>query len=572
MSSRWQALFFLPLLLAGCLQEGPMPEGVHLLHSQTLASPGFIKVGDEVMVRCQDRRIPATITHGAVSDLWLSSFDGTRQRKAVTDWSDVWPEEAYSEGDRYYMVNERLVETDGGMARVADLLRLGPTLEEEFLLEGVWIKARFTVPLSALVADPQPGQTCPGFPRLKDNCPQIVFERPPSPGQKLPTLLLWNGEQELLLGSDSGGFQIQPMGNGTAYFILGEAHTLTRFVRPVNLMESLHDNVVRFGISGDERYAAVTLVENSKSRTVVLDFQNKKEIALARPNAPCCGGFGQDKFYYAMNATYAADGTWLAPAELHTVDLLTGEDTYDPLPSPLANLAGVLDRYTTDERLLLDSAGHGVFTSKSDLLAKRVVQGPLYWPSFTEDGKYLIYISPAAATLYDTTVQGGLMFQDAELAAPPILVSPPGLLVNAQSGPAYFFTDGDNGKLLIFWAHLGRESSDLYFADYTGGSPPIANLRIMAKSILSVSVSAHSLFGIVDMSQQDAVGNLVLRNFDLGTDRLYSQAVSEAAELGGADLSTSYAAYIVRGREDSERSGLWLTTLAPPVMPDGGSK
>jgi hypothetical protein len=191
--------------------------------------------------------------------------------------------------------------------------------------------------------------------------------------------------------------------------------------------------------------------------------------------------------------------------------------------------------------------------------------GPLYTPRFTDDGKYLVYISPAAATLYDTKVQGALMFQDVDLAAPPAMVSPSGLLINAQDGPSYFFTDG--GKVLVFWARLGRASSDLYFADYPGGTLPI-NLRKMAEAILSVSISTRTLFGIINMSQQDAVGDLVFRDFGKGTDILYSHAVSEAAELGGADLSTSYAAYIVRGRSDSDRSGLWLTTLAPP--PDGG--
>ena len=72
------------------------------------------------------------------------------------------------------------------------------------------------------------------------------------------------------------------------------------------------------------------------------------------------------------------------------------------------------------------------------------------------------------------------------------------------------------------------------------------------------------------MSQQDGVGDLVYLDFDRGTKTLYAQAVSEATERGGADLSSTYAAYIVRGRADSDRSGLWLTTLAPPP-PDGGN-
>jgi len=225
-----------------------------------------------------------------------------------------------------------------------------------------------------------------------------------------------------------------------------------------------------------------------------------------------------------------------------------------------------------DERLLMDSQLHGVFTKTSDYVPLRpALQGPLLTPSFTPEGKYLVYVSPASPTLYDTTLQGPLMFQDADQTQTPAnLVSPSGLLVGAQNGASYFFADGDAGKVLVFWAHLGRASSDLYFADYASGSL-LTNLRLMAKAILSVSISAHSLFGILNMSQQDGVGDLVYEDFDRGTQTLYAHAVVDAAEHGGSDLSTSYAAYIVRGRADSDRSGLWLTTLAPPGPPDGGS-
>jgi hypothetical protein len=566
---RSPAPILLPLLLAGCLDEGPLPMGKHLFHSQTLTAPGFLKDGDDWLLRFQDRRIPASETRGTVSDLWLTSFDGTAQRKVVSDWSDYWGEQGpYNAGDRYYMVNERLVPSTRGMARVADLVRLGRTWDEEFRLEGIATYQRFTVPISTLFADPQPGQTCPGFPTLENDCPQIVFERPPAPGQIYPDLLLWNGEQVLLLGADAGGFAFQTMGNGHSYFIQGEALTLTRFVRPMNLMESLRANVRQFSISGDEKYAAVSLAEKDKTGTVILDLKDMKEIFMLKPNGRVTG-LGQDSLHYAVDATYAPDGSMLTLAEQHTVNLLTGDDTWHTWPSPLENYYAEIARPGHDERLILDSKLRGVFTGKDDLVARRVLMGPLYQPTFTYDGDYLVYVLPAAATLIDPKPQGPLMFQDAEdFSQPPIMVSPPGLLAYAQGSAPYFFAE--DGKLLIFWAHLGRENSDLYFADYTTGGPP-TNLRVMAKSILSVSVSMHSLFGIVNMSQQDAVGDLVLRDFDSGSERRYSQAVSEATEMGPPYLPVSYTAYIVRGRADSDRSGLWLSTLFPPETPDGGN-
>ena len=177
-----------------------------------------------------------------------------------------------------------------------------------------------------------------------------------------------------------------------------------------------------------------------------------------------------------------------------------------PLPRDPEYLAGIINRPPEDggdERLLLDSSLRGVFTGRGDYTPRRApLTGPLFTSSFTPDGAYLVYINPAAATLYDTTPQGPLMFQDAELREPPVMISPPGLLVEARGRPSYVCTavepsDGDAGaKLVVFWAHLGRASSDLYFADYANDGTPPTNLRLMAKGILNVSISAHSLCGV----------------------------------------------------------------------------
>jgi hypothetical protein len=576
MSRRWQVLL-LVLPIAGCLQEGPVPAGRHLFHGQRVESPGFIQVGDEVMVRFEDRLAFATTTQGGVSDLWVTSFDGTSQRKVVANRSDYWGEQGPDNaGDRYFMVDEHLVPSPAGEVRAGTLVRLGPTLDDEFRLDGIVRYALTTVPIGAIYENPQPGQTCPGFPSLQNDCPQLFYERPTDAGQAYPTLMLWDGANHLPIGADSGSFQIQVMGSN-AYFLLDDKHTLTRFRRPSYALDSLRSNVVSFSVSGDEHYVALSVTDDNKSKTVIRDLTTGAEIALGRPNPSAWGGFSGSTFHYSQNATASA------PAEIHTLDLTTGEDKFVVLPSPLVNLVQAPDRCSrdsnnkvvdercqaTDERLLLDSLGHGVFTSRSDLVARRTLSGPLLTPSFTSDGKYLVYISPATATLYDTSVQGPLMFQDADLTTqPPTMVSPPGLLVNAQNGPSYFFTDGDKGKLLVFWAHLGRASSDLFFADYPGGGLP-TGLRQIAKSIFSVSVSAHTLFGILNMSQQDGVGDLVLRDIDHGTDIRYAQGVADVTQCPpGLPSCAGWFTYIVKGRTDSDRSGLWLVS---PALPDGGT-
>jgi hypothetical protein len=548
-----------------------------LFHGDRIESPGFIQVGDQPMVRFEDRKSFASTTVGGVSDLWVTSFDGTSQRKVVTNRSDYWGEQSNS-SNRYFMVDEHIVASGAGTVRAASLVRLGSTLDEEFRLDGIARYSIVNVSLDALYEHPVSGQTCPGFPNLTSACPQLFYERPMEAGQTYPTLMLWDGANHLPLGEDTGSFQIQTAGKN-AYFLLDSQHVLTRFRRPAYALDSLRGNVVSFSISGDEHYVALTVNDDNKSKTVVRDLVTGAEIPLARPNPSSWGGFSGSTFTYSQNATSSA------LAEVHALNLQTGEDKVQTLPSPLVNLVQSLERCSkdsnnkvindrcqgSDERLLLDNVGHGVFTGENDLVARRTLTGPLITPSFTSDGKYLVYVSPSELTLYDTTTQGTLMFQDADLTTQaPTMVSPSGLLLNAQNGASYFFTDGDKGSLLVFWAHLGRASSDLYFADYQTGALP-TGLRLIAKSILSVSISAHSLFGIVNMSQQDGVGDLVYRNIDKGVDTVYAHGVSDSAERGGADLSTSYAAYVVRGRADSDRSGLWLTTLAPPVNADGGT-
>jgi hypothetical protein len=548
------------VLLAGCLEEGPAPVGRHLFRSQKLDSLSFMQVDGEWLVRFRERVTAATSQKGGVYNLWVSSFDGTTQRKVVADWSDRWPEMGSADG-RYFMVEERAIPSGAGAAVVGTWIRLGPTLDEEARIDGVSVAAPFSAPLSWMFESPQSGGSCPGFPDRHDNCPQALFERPPPAGQAFSTLYLWDGENEIPIGADPGGFQNQIMGDGSLYCVLGDRRILSRLSRPSNRLDSLRANVFGFSVSGDQHYVALSVSEDGKSKTVIRDLRSGVEITPARPNPSGWGGFGGNTFYYGVNAVGAS------PAELHQLNLDTGEDTFTTLPLPLVNQVAQIDRPNSDERLRIDSLGQGVFTGKNDLVFRRMLAGPLLVPSFTKDGYYLIYIQRGASTQYDPTVQGALMFQDADLKQPAAMVSPPGLVLSIQGQAPYFFTGADN--VLGFWAHLGRASSDLYFADYQAGTLP-TNLRLVAPAIMNVSVSAHGLFGIVNVSQQDNVGDLVYRDFDLGTDIRYAQGVSEATKDGPPDLPETWVLYNVRGRADSDRSGIWLSPWIAPAPPDGG--
>ncbi len=215
--------------------------------------------------------------------------------------------------------------------------------------------APFAVAPQVLVDQPQAGQTCPGAPGLQINCRQLLYERPAAPGQIYPSLFLWDGVNSLLLGPDSGSFQFQIGGSGAIYFIRDADLKFTRLDRPSDTLELLRQGVSRFTVSGDEHYAAIAVTYNNVSKTVVRDLTTGAEIPLARPNPSSWGGFSGNTFSYAQNAIGAA------PAELHSLDLVTGDDTTTLLPSPLVNLVAAPQVGNSNEWLLLDSQGHGVF-------------------------------------------------------------------------------------------------------------------------------------------------------------------------------------------------------------------
>lgn len=564
MVSRPLSLLFSLVALAGCLQDGPAPSGQLLFHGETLEQPGFFQVGNDHYVRFVNRLATANSSHGAIYDIWTSTFDGTTQQKVVSAWSDRWASTSFDDLQQYdygyFWVDERTIPSGTGPAVVGSWIRLTSAFKEVVRLEDVSNASAFSAPLAWLYDNPDPRLPCPGFPDLHDSCPQALFERPPPVGQTLPTLYLWDGQAQTPIGPDSGGFAKQIVGNGTVYCVLGDKQTLSRLRRPAMALESLRDHVSSFQISGDEHYAVLT-VKDDKPKVVVRDLRTGNEIVPLRPSPSVLLGFAANIFSYAQNTS---------PVELHQLNLDTGVDTFITLPPQLTSYPSTVSRTAhPSEVLRIDSALHGLFTGSNDWVPLRpaLTADQLWQATFTPDGAYIMYMKRATSTLAETDKQGALMFQSADHTdQPPAMVSPPGLLLDFQVGAPYFFVNRDDAGngLLAFWAHLGRAASDLYFVDYTAGSLP-TNLRLVAQSIMSVSVSPHNLFGIVNVSQQDGVGDLVYRDLDAGTDIRYAQAVSDAAELPlGSDLSTTWSAYVVRGRDHSERAGLWLTTLAPP--------
>jgi hypothetical protein len=559
--SRCMSLLAL-LVAAGCLQPGKEPEGIKLASGRDIGSIGFVAIEGQHWVAFNRRKAPATPGKGAVSDLWIagpmeaSANDGadggaeagTQQRLVIADRSDRWGSVGAG-GSLFTMVKEQQVASGGQVETVGTLVRIDPNFQPNVTFENV---STFTLD------------------RYFDN--RLFFRQVPADNQT-PGLFLWDGENQLRLGDVArvNDYDVQITDSGMAYFVLGSDRTLSRLGKLTDAKQDLHPNVSQFQLRGDEKYAVLSLMNAGTSTTVVLDVQAGNDIHLARPN-PCCWlGFADpDRFTYAERAS--AD----APAEYHSLDLVSGIDTTLVLPAPLVDMVPYLERPSSDEVLLLDSQGHGVFFGKNDRQARRTVMrvdpatqqlvpARMLSPGFSRDGQYLLYIDPQPLTTSEPDPHGPLLVQDVgyvdqPLDHPPRQLSTPGMSVFERD---FFFIDGpttDAGPsvILVFWANIVRSSSDLYFANHETG-----DLKVVGSAIGSVSVDPQWIFGTVNESAQDGTGDLVVQDVEDTGGRTIAHAVTEATQNSG------WVAYVVRGRVSNDHDGLWGTTLRQPGQ-DGG--
>jgi hypothetical protein len=527
------------LVAAGCLQSGVSPEGSKLVSGSDIGDIGFFSLDGAAWVSFNRRRASATLTKGAVRDLWIASCDGTQQRQIIADWSDRWS--PAGAGDfLFIMVDERQV-TSGGAGggnteNVGTLVRADLKFQPRVSFENV---STFAL-----------GQY--------DN--RLLYRQVPADNET-PGLFLWDGQDQLRLGDAANvyDFYAQIAGSGMAYFVLGSDKVWSRLGKLTDTKQDLHANVNSFNLRGDEKYAALSL---STGKIVVLELESGREIPVASSN-PFALGFADPDL-----VTYSQSAIGTAPAEYHTLDLTTGTDTFVALPPPLVNLAGVTPRPQSDEVLYLDSNGHGVFFGQSDQQERRAVPVVMLTPQFSPDGQYLIYIDQQPATQAQPRPHGVLMALDSDLVNQPRQLSTPGMSVEAAD---FFFidgpsTDGGVSHILVFWASIVSGSADLYFANHETGE-----LKVVANSIGNVQVDSQRIFGTVNESAQDATGDLVVQDVLSGKARILAHAVSEAMQWYDPNPLGQFVrvAYVVRGRSPSDHDGLWITRRDPPGQ-DGG--
>src|SRR4030095_11587342 len=114
----------------------------------------------------------------------------------------------------------------------------------------------------------------------------------------------------------------------------------------------------------------------------------------------------------------------------------------------------------------------------------------------------------------------------------------------------YFFIADAGRRILVFWAHFGRNASDLYFGNHLTG-----DLSIVADRISEVTVTARRGFGIVRVSEQDLVGELVNKDLITNKEVVLAHSVSDSTAWGGR------VAFIIRERLVSANDGLWAIPI-----------
>jgi hypothetical protein len=535
-------------------------------------------LGDNGMpwgISYMQRITPATPQMGAIADIWVAPLPTefvntlpgyvapvdlpvTQPLRVASGLSDHWTPGRVG-GSVFLMVDERQItssgEGHGQPERVATLQRI----------------------------DGEHYKTSQRFENISNyslySADRMLFRQVPA--DQTPGIFLWDGARQRRLGDvpTPGQLDMQfAQDSGKAYFVLGNERLLSRLGKIDDAVEDVYVGVRRYSLRGDEKYAILLADKGDKLATLALDLTTGQEVLFARPN-PCCwlrwDPDNQDVFNYSQSAGANA------PAEYHKVDVKAGVETSLVLPESLVDLAGFLPRPDSDEVLYLDSQGHGVFFGRDEKPRRTVLKpgtdlpATMLSPSFSRDGKYLLYIDPQPITAADPYNHGPLLVQPSDLSSPPRALTTPGMVVQENS---YFFINGPeipiqgpNGPLtaphqpiLVFWGYVVRASTDLFFANHETG-----DLKVVSGAIGNVNVDSQRVFGTVHMSAQDVVGDLVVWDVPTQSGRTISHAVPQYEFVTGYNL----VGYVARGRAASDHDGIWVTTMTDPASKqDGGPR
>jgi hypothetical protein len=498
----------------GCLPNGKPVEGRLLVPGRNIEKPTFVAIGGEAWVTYEVRTSAPLGGRGATYDLRMVRYEDGEQRTVIENIADRiewWPQsEPEPDYVRYYMVNETAIAGSGTAdTPVATLVRL--TLSRG-VLEQIEDVSSYQVE------------------------GRRFWYRTAKAGQRLPDLhYRFDDGTERLLGPSAGA--VQTTAPGRVYFVAGEDQVLSRIKSQEAPVEALRTKVTRFILSREENWMVLQVAGTGRAQTVVRSIDTGDERAIPGANTCCWMSFSDNIFTYSESATAGTRG------KLHIYNVVTEDDRTIMLPEGLSDVSRIIERPGTDQALFIDSRGRVALVRSGQESAGQLLNLRPVSLTYTEDGRYLLYIDPQT----QQPLEGHLMLQDADFLEPPRQVNERGSLV--PDGGYFFIPEGPR-RILVFWSHIGRNASDLFFTDHE-----TRDMRKVAQGISEVTVTARRVVGIVRVSGQDLVGDLVNK------DLLRDEEIILGHEVADAAVWSPRVAFVVRERVPAAQDGLWATGI-----------
>jgi hypothetical protein len=510
-------LLLLPLaLLAGCLKGGRDVVGFSLVRGRAVEKPAFVK--DGAWVTYELRRRSAEAPFSGAYDFAMVNYDTGEVRPLVENVADRWGRQDSDTGIQYLVADETA--SPSGTMGTLVLLDLD---------QGV----------QARIPDVTSFQPLRGT--------REFFYRVVTPDSKLATLRYRSQDgTDRPLGLSSGGVEFR---SNRLYFLTSETDedrtkTWSRITRPDGPIEVLRTRVNRFQLQADEKWAILQTTDAGNAQIVARDLESGKEKVIPESQNAYWMDFSDHVFLYIEAAAAGV------PARIHTYDVVTEQHTVTSAPAGLVDVRDMRGRPNSTDRLLFDSQGQLAVVAANGVDAHLIAGNPQQL-TVTEDGKYAIYIELAIAM----PPQGRLMIQDLDFRDAPRLLSPRGGQVPV---PGFFFIRDNTRPILVFWAQFGHNGVDLYYANHETGDQ-----RVVAEGISEVVVTPHQIVGIVRVSEQDLIGDLVNKDLVLDKEIILAHEVAEESVHGDRVV------FVIRERVSSERDGLWAIGI-DGTSPDAG--
>jgi hypothetical protein len=523
MPARWLPFRVAVLLLcAGCLQEGRPVVGRLLVKGRTVENPTFLK--DNKRLTYQVRRRPAEPPLSGAFDLGIVSYDTAEARLLAENVADRWGVLDGQAGLTFVMTDESLAPDQSTMGSLVMLdLDQGevdriPAVTSYYALPGT----------------------------------RELYYRQASPATGRLSVLHYRSAAgvDRALGASTGKTEFRR----TRLYFVGEpgdpaaqSRTLQRFVRPDGPIEVVREKVTDFSINGDESWAILNTSDGGKSQIVARQLATGAEHRVPASQSAFWMGLSATEFVYSEPAAVGM------PAQIHRHELATGTETVTTAPQGLINVRDVRARPGSTDRLYSDSRGQLVVVPAGAADGHMIAGSPLQL-TVTEDGKYALWIEQQVAI----PPQGRLMIQDLDFQEPLRQLSPKGALIS----PGFQFLADRDRRILVYWGQIGQNAADLYYADAATGDQ-----RVVAEGIAGkVIILPYQVIGIVRVSEQDLIGDLVNKDLALNTEIPLAHEVAEDV------ISGDKVVFVIRERVSSERDGLWAIGIdgTPPGAATAG--